>query len=256
MYKRENCRSCLYLLFGNIGQLFHQVSLLFVGPGCNGNQLLPTFLAHSSPAYAGIVPPAMAFVGAALRWFCSDHHTHTYTQNTYTHTLIRTPNHMVAQRRDASLRVPTVISRFGLFISTPPDFPGLHTPIILTPYFCTPLQLPGLISRVNTPHTCYTHATLMLHVYCIHISTYTPTLAWFPGVLTHCLTSTPKILSFYATALWLGIAQLYHRCSRHLKGESMPEINVWGSHLTTQLRLLWLALQFCIAQRISRRKCC
>ena len=50
-----------------MGQLFHQVSLLFVGPGRNGNQLLPTFLAHSSPAYAGIAPSAMAIFGAALR---------------------------------------------------------------------------------------------------------------------------------------------------------------------------------------------
>ena len=50
-----------------MGQLFHQVLRFFAGPGRNVNQLLTTFLAHSSPAYAGIASLAMAIFGAALR---------------------------------------------------------------------------------------------------------------------------------------------------------------------------------------------
>ena len=51
-----------------MSQLFHPVSLFFVGPGRDGNRLLPTLSnANPSPAYAGIASPTTAIFGAALR---------------------------------------------------------------------------------------------------------------------------------------------------------------------------------------------
>ena len=179
-------------------------------------------------------------------------YTHTHTQHTHTHTLIRAPNHM--DHKDVmrvygsplsspaldSSSLPCQISRVFILLSF-----SLHTS---APHYRYPAWYPGL--------TPLTHATHMLHscyTYITHKHLHT-----YPGLISRGSHSLPHLHSQDFVNLYnspvIGhcpaLSQVFET------GEYMLEIDVWGSHLTTQLRLLWLAPQFRIAQRISGPKCC